>query len=71
VAWVDYLINLPKLIRTQQINKMTVKIAAQLTRTSDGVDFKTGKKVRKIFHPNGTIEIWEIDGAGNPIKQIQ
>lgn len=50
---------------------MTVKIASNLTRTSDGVDFKTGKKVRKIFHPNGVIEIWEIDGAGNPIRQIQ
>lgn len=50
---------------------MTVKIAANLTRTSDGVDFKTGKKVRKIFHPNGKVEIWELDGAGNPIRQIQ
>lgn len=50
---------------------MTVKISPNLTRTSDGVDFKTGKKVRKIFHPNGKIEIWEIDGTGNPIRQIQ
>lgn len=50
---------------------MTVKISPNLTITSDGVDFKTGKKVRKIFHPNGKIEIWELDGAGNPIKQIQ
>ncbi len=50
---------------------MTVKISNNLTRTSDGVDFKTGKKVRKIFHPNGKIEIWELDGAGNPIRQIQ
>lgn len=50
---------------------MTVKISPNLTRTSDGVDFKTGKKVRKIFHPNGKVEIWELDGAGNPIRQIQ
>lgn len=50
---------------------MTVTISPNLTRTSDGVDFKTGKKVRKIFHPNGKVEIWELDGAGNPIKQIQ
>lgn len=50
---------------------MTVKIATNLTRTSDGIDFKTGKKVRKIFHPGGKIEIWELDGAGNPIRQIQ
>lgn len=50
---------------------MTVKISPNLTKTSDGVDFKTGKKVRKIFHPSGKIEIWELDGAGNPIKQIQ
>lgn len=50
---------------------MTVKIGTNLTRTSDGIDYKTGKKVRKIFHPNGKVEIWEIDGAGNPIRQIQ
>lgn len=50
---------------------MTVKIATNLTRTSDGVDLKTGKKVRKIFHPNGKVEIWAIDDAGNPTVQIQ
>ncbi len=50
---------------------MAVVISNNLTRTSDGIDFKTGKKVRKIFHPNGKVEIWEIDGAGNPIRQIQ
>lgn len=50
---------------------MTVKISNNLTRTSDGIDYKTGKLVRKIFHPNGRVEIWEIDGAGNQIKQIQ
>jgi len=50
---------------------MTVKIGTNIVRTSDTVDFRTGKKVRKIFHPNGKVEIWEVDGAYNPIKQIQ
>lgn len=50
---------------------MTVQISNNLTRTSEGIDFKTGKKTRKIFHPNGKIEIWEIDGAGNQIRQIK
>jgi hypothetical protein len=50
---------------------MSVIISPNLTRTSDGVDFRTGKKIRKIFHPNGKVEIWEIDGVGNQIKQIQ
>lgn len=50
---------------------MTVKISNNLTRTSDGINFKTGRKERKIFHPNGNIEIWELDGAGNPTKQIK
>lgn len=50
---------------------MTVKISPNLTRTSDGVDFKTGKRVRKIFHPNGSVEIWEINAAGELIKRIQ
>lgn len=49
----------------------TVKIATNLTRTSDGVDPKTGKLIRKIFHPNGKIEIWLLDGAYNPIQQLQ
>lgn len=50
---------------------MNVVISNKLTRTSDGKDYKTGKKVRKIFYPNGKVEIWEIDGAGNQIRQIQ
>lgn len=50
---------------------MTVKISPNLTRTSDGVDFRTGKKVRKIFHPNGKMEMWLLDKAGNAITQIQ
>lgn len=71
MAWVDNLINLPKLIRTQQKTNMTVVISPSLTRTSDGFDPKTGKKVRKIFHPSGKIEIWELNGAGEPVKQIK
>lgn len=50
---------------------MTVVISPSLTRTSDGFDPKTGKKVRKIFHPSGKIEIWELNGAGEPVKQIK
>lgn len=50
---------------------MTVIISPNLTRTKDSIDFKTGKKVRTIFHPNGKIEKWEIDGVGNQIKQIK
>lgn len=50
---------------------MNVVISPNITRTQDTIDFKTGKKIRKIFYPNGKIEIWEIDGLGNLIKQIQ
>ena len=50
---------------------MTVQISNNLTRTSDGIDFKTGKKVRKIFHTNGKVEIWEVNDAYEPIRQIQ
>ena len=50
---------------------MTVKISPNLTRTSDGQDYKTGKLVRKIFHPDGRIEIWLLDDAHNPIRRLQ
>ena len=50
---------------------MTVKISPNLTRTSDGIDYRTGKKVRRIFHPNGKVEIWELNGAGEPTRKIQ
>lgn len=50
---------------------MNVIISPNITRTQDTIDFKTGKRIRKIFHPNGKVEIWELDGAGNPVKQIK
>jgi hypothetical protein len=50
---------------------MTVKISPNLTRTSDGIDYKTGKNIRKIFHPDGRMEVWELDAANNPIRKIQ
>lgn len=50
---------------------MNVIISNKLTRTSDGVDHRTGKKIRKIFHPDGNMEIWECVGNYNPIKRIK
>lgn len=50
---------------------MTVKISTNLTRESDGIDYKTGKKVKRIFHPNGKIEVWECNDAYEKIRQIK
>ena len=50
---------------------MNVVISPNLTRIQDTIDFATGKKIRKIFYPNGKKEVWELDGAGNQTKQIQ
>ena len=50
---------------------MNVVISNKITRTKDSKDFRTGKNIRTIFHPNGKVEKWECDGNYNPIKQIQ
>ncbi len=50
---------------------MNVVISNKLTRVSDGIDYRTGKKVRKIFHPDGSMEIWECDASYNPLKRIK
>jgi hypothetical protein len=50
---------------------MTVKIATNIIRESDTIDYRTGKKVKKIFYPNGKIEIWEVNDAYEKIRQIK
>lgn len=50
---------------------MTVKISHNLTRTSDTIDYRTGKKIRRVTYPNGIVEVWETDEAYNPIKRIK
>jgi len=50
---------------------MNVIISPNLKRESDGIDYRTGKKVKRIFHPNGKIEVWECNDAYQPIRQIK
>ncbi len=50
---------------------MTVKIATNIIRESDGIDYRTGKKVKRIFHPNGQIEVWEVNDAYEKIRRIK